>query len=169
MDRLINIYCDESCHLENDHIPVMVLGGVWCPAARTAEIHQGLRAIKEEHGLPKDFEAKWSKVSPAKSEFYLAIIDHFFLNPNLHFRGVVIPDKTKLEHEAFGQSHDEFYYKMWFVLLKQILDPNCRYRIYLDIKDSRGQEKVNKLHEVLCNATYDFNRTGRMKKNGFLI
>jgi hypothetical protein len=29
---LIKIYCDESCHLENDHIPVMVLGAVTCPA-----------------------------------------------------------------------------------------------------------------------------------------
>lgn len=24
-----NIYCDESCHLENDRQPIMVLGGMW--------------------------------------------------------------------------------------------------------------------------------------------
>ena len=25
-----NIYCDESCHLQNDNSNVMVLGAVWC-------------------------------------------------------------------------------------------------------------------------------------------
>lgn len=158
MNQIINVYCDESCHLENDHIPVMVLGAVWCPGSRTREISQRLRAIKVEHRLSKSFEMKWGKVSPAKLNFYDAIIDYFLSNPDLHFRGVVIPNKGRLDHQAFGQSHDEFYYKMWFVLLKQVLHPDWRYRIYLDIKDTRGQEKVNRLHEVLCNAKYDFDR-----------
>ena len=26
----INIYCDESCHLEHDGIKPMLLGCVWC-------------------------------------------------------------------------------------------------------------------------------------------
>jgi hypothetical protein len=30
MSDYINIYCDESCHLENDGINVMGLGGLWC-------------------------------------------------------------------------------------------------------------------------------------------
>lgn len=28
---LINIYCDESCHLENDESDIMVLGAITCP------------------------------------------------------------------------------------------------------------------------------------------
>jgi len=24
-----NIYCDESCHLEHDRQPIMVIGGMW--------------------------------------------------------------------------------------------------------------------------------------------
>jgi hypothetical protein len=28
MSEIYNIYCDESCHLEKDKIPVMVLGAV---------------------------------------------------------------------------------------------------------------------------------------------
>jgi hypothetical protein len=156
--RLFNVYCDESCHLEKDRIPVMVLGSVWCPTSMTTGISRHLRSIKTSHGLARNFEVKWGKVSPGKLDLYLAIIDYFFTNPALHFRCVVVPDKAKLDHDAFGQSHDDFYYKMWFVLLKQILHPKCRYRIYLDIKDTRGQEKVEKLHEVLSNASYDFNR-----------
>ena len=154
-----NIYCDESCHLEHDHQKVMVLGAVWCPLEGVKRISTDLRNIKAMHGLAKDFEIKWVKISPAKVGFYLDIADYFFDTDALNFRGVVIPNKDKLNHEAFFQSHDEWYYKMFFVLLKQILDPRFRYRIYLDIKDTRSQEKVKKLHEVLCNNIYDFDKS----------
>ncbi|EEW5233460.1 DUF3800 domain-containing protein, partial [Escherichia coli] len=29
--RTFNVFCDESCHLLNDHNKVMVLGALWCP------------------------------------------------------------------------------------------------------------------------------------------
>ncbi len=40
----------------------------------------------------------------------------------------------------------------------EALEPDARYRIYLDIKDTRGGRKAAKLHEVLCNNMYDFSR-----------
>jgi hypothetical protein len=43
-------------------------------------------------------------------------------------------------------------------LLKAIIDPQFRYSIYLDLKDTRGKKKVEKLHDVLANAHYDFSR-----------
>jgi hypothetical protein len=156
--KVFNVYCDESCHLEHDHIPVMTLGAVWCPREIKDSVFRDIRALKERYGLSKQFEAKWVKVSPAKEEFYLSLVEYFFKNRGLHFRGVVIPDKMKLDHERFSQTHDGFYYKMWFVLLKQIFAPDCRYRVFIDIKDTHGQSKVAKLHEVLCNAQYDFDR-----------
>jgi hypothetical protein len=156
--KVFNVYCDESCHLEHDRIPVMTLGAVWCPKEIKDSVFRDIRALKEKHGLPKQFEVKWVKVSPAKEEFYLSIIDYFFRNRGLHFRGIIIPDKTKLDHERFNQTHDDFYYKMWFVLLKQVFAPDCQYQVFIDIKDTHGQVKVAKLHEVLCNSQYDFNR-----------
>ena len=30
--RTFNVYCDESCHLEHDHILVMAWGAVYCQA-----------------------------------------------------------------------------------------------------------------------------------------
>jgi hypothetical protein len=33
--RLFNVYCDESCHLEYDGVPVMAWGAVYCPADQT--------------------------------------------------------------------------------------------------------------------------------------
>ena len=155
-----NIYCDESCHLEHDGQQAMVLGAVWCPLERTHDLSEGLRQIKSKHGLARDFEVKWTKVSPGKADFYLELVSYFFENDGLHFRALIVPDKSKLNHAAFpGQDHDLWYYKMYFDMLKVILNPHAEYRIYIDIKDTRGAAKVRKLHEVLCNNQYDFNRS----------
>ena len=159
MSKIYNVYCDESCHLENDHQQVMVLGAVWCPLEKAREISVRLREIKSHHGLPPEFELKWTKVSPAKTRFYLDVMDYFFDDDDLCFRALIVPDKSKLCHQAFGQSHDDWYYKMYFDMLKVIFNPRSHYRIYLDIKDTRSAGKVAKLHDVLCNNFYDFSRT----------
>lgn len=158
MNQIINIYCDESCHLENDHIPVMVLGAVWCPEDKARGISDSLRSIKVRYGLKPEFETKWTKVSPSKIGFYQELVSFFFDNDDLHFRALIAPEKLKLVHEVFRQTHDVWYYKMYFDMLKVILDPEAHYRIYLDIKDTQGGVKVAKLREVLCNNIYDFSR-----------
>jgi len=159
MSEIFNVYCDESCHLENDRQKAMVLGAVWCPLEKTRDIAIRLREIKMKHGMPTPFEVKWTKVSPAKKELYLDLIDYFFDDDDLHFRALIVPDKAKLRHDSFpGQDHDTWYYKMYFDMIKVILRPDAQYRIYLDIKDTRGAAKVAKLHEVLCNNMYDFPR-----------
>jgi len=159
MTDTYNVYCDESCHLENDGQKAMVLGAVWCPLDKTREIAIRLREIKQKHGVSPQFEVKWTKVSPAKVDLYLDLVDYFFDDDDLHFRALIVPDKSLLRHDAFlGQDHDTWYYKMYFDMLKVILSPNARYRVYLDIKDTRGAQKAAKLHEVLCNNLYDFSR-----------
>ncbi len=156
MPDILNVYCDESCHLEHDRIPPMVIGALWCHQARSRELSQGVRDIKVRHGLSDSFESKWTKVSPGKLPFYLELVDYFFAQDDLHFRGVLIPDKGLLDHSRFGQQHDDWYYKMFFVLLKEIIDPTCAYRIYFDIKDTRSERKRAKLEEVLRNHRYDY-------------
>lgn len=158
MSEIYNVYCDESCHLEHDGQQAMVLGGVWCPESKRQEISQRIREIKVKHGLGKDFEIKWTKVSKSKLDFYMDIIDYFFDDDDFHFRGLIVPDKTKLNHDAWEQTHDEWYYKMYFNMLKVIFDPQAKYRVYLDIKDTLGADKIKKLHDVLCNNSYDYSR-----------
>ncbi len=151
-----NIYCDESCHLMHNTGKAMVFGAVWCPISKRHEAFKRIREIKVEHGIKPDFEIKWNKVSPAKADFYLNLVDYFFDDDDLHFRALVVPDKTVLDHKAFNQDHDTFYYKMYFDLLKVILSPDCAYNIYVDIKDTRSQKKVEELHSVLRNNHYDY-------------
>ncbi len=155
---LFNIYCDESCHLEHDNHPIMLLGGIWCKEDRIKKISQEIRDIKERFNTRG--EIKWTKVSPSRIEFFRNLIDYFFTDDSLHFRSLVVANKSKLNHDYFNQgSHDTFYYKMYYQLLSPILDPipetPMTFNIYLDIKDTRSQKKVEKLHEVLCNKFKD--------------
>ena len=92
MDGTYNIYCDESCHLEHDRQKAMVLGGIWCPYDRRKEIARELRALKIKYRLSPKFEIKWNKVSPSRIDFYLALVDFFFDNPDLHFRAFILQD-----------------------------------------------------------------------------
>ena len=158
MSNEYNVYCDESCHLENDGQEAMVLGCVWSPKEKTKEINVRLREIKEKHGVSSLLEVKWTKVSPGKLSLYRERVDYFFDDDDLHFRGLIIPDKQKLNHKKFNQDHDLWYYKMYFDLLKVILNPDSQYRVYIDIKDTNGGDKIRSLHDVLSNNMYDFSK-----------
>jgi hypothetical protein len=155
---IYNIYCDESCHLENDHQKAMVLGAVWCPVESIRRIADNIKRIKRENGLAPWFEIKWTKVSQAKLALYCELFNYFFSEPDLHFRALVVPDKSILRHDDFHQDHDTWYYKMYFDMLKVIIRPDAEYQIFLDIKDTNSSSKVRELHEVLCNNMYDFDR-----------
>lgn len=153
-----NIYCDESCHLEHDDSRVMVLGAVWCLRSKRFEIFKRIREIKAEHNLNAKFEIKWNKVSESKIGFYLDVINYFFDNDDLHFRALVVPDKSLLDHESHNQDHNTFYYKMYFNLIKVILYPRYTYNIYIDVKDTKSADKVVVLNDALNRSQYDFQK-----------
>jgi hypothetical protein len=155
MSETFNVYCDESCHLENDRQPVMLLGATWCPQQEVMRLSHEIQDMKVRHKTAG--ELKWTKVSKARLDFYIELVDLFLGETPLHFRGLVVLHKDRLDHALFNQgSHDDFYYKMYFSLLSKILSPDKRYNIYLDIKDTRSRLKLRKLWEVLCNDKYDF-------------
>jgi hypothetical protein len=152
---IYNIYCDESCHLENDGKPVMLLGGIWCPIDEIRRLAAELRDIKNIHKATG--ELKWTKVSKSRQDFYLEVTSWFLAEMPLHFRALVVLNKDALNHDYFNAgNHDTFYYKMYFSLLSKILSPDNLYNIYLDIKDTRSRNKIRKLREVLCNNVHDF-------------
>jgi hypothetical protein len=154
---VINIYCDESCHLENDKAKAMLLGAISCPEQEKSRIYSEIRAIKKKHGLSTWSEIKWTGVSPSKLPFYMEIIDYFICESALSFRAVVAKDKSNLNHEKYNQgSHNLWYYKAYFYLLDAMIGYSEEYKIFIDIKDTCGGAKVRKLQEVLCNNKYDF-------------
>ena len=156
---LYNVYCDETCHLENDGINVMVLGAVWCPQSKLKEVNQRIKEIKARNNVSPTMELKWTKISPGKLELYKDLVNYYFDDDDLHFRALIIPDKSKLDHQRFNQTHDEWYYKMYFDMLKVIFHPTDRFEVYIDIKDSNSYHKAQKLREVCSNSMYDFSQS----------
>jgi len=137
----------------------MALGSVWCSSREVAKISERIKEIKKKHGLSPYLEIKWVKVSQSKLAFYMDLVDYFFDDDDLHFRALVVSDKSLLRHDDFDQSHDTWLYKMYFYLLRNIISTDYRYYIYIDIKDTRSGPKLEALWDVLSHANYDFSRT----------
>lgn len=154
---MINIYCDESCHLEHDNSDIMVLGAMSCNSEEKVNIFNDIRKIKMNHELNSKFEIKWTKVSRSKIEFYKELVDYFFENDNLWFRAIVARHKKDLNNAKYNDGdYNTWYYKMYFRLLEPIIYETENYKIFIDIKDTHGGPRVRKLHKVLCNNKYDF-------------
>ena len=56
-----------------------------------------------------------------------------------------------------SQSHNDWYYKMYFTMLNRLFDSTNTYNVYVDIKDTHSAQRTEKLEEVLANSHYDFN------------
>ncbi len=88
---------------------------------------------------------------------YMELVAYFFAHESLQFRAVIATGKERLDHTAFRQTHDDWYYKMYYLLLLPLLGRKSELRIFLDIKDSRSQKKVVKLEEILRNKARELN------------
>ena len=156
-DEAICVYCDESCHLENDGAKAMALGAIWLRRDEVKKVNQRIREIKASHGIKAEAEVKWTKASPSNLELYMDLIDYFFDDDDIHFRGLIAPDKSILDHERFNQTHEDWYYKVYFDMLKTIFRHDLQYFVYVDIMNTDSGRRVDKLHEVCSNNVYDFN------------
>ena len=157
---MINIYCDESCHLKmtdknkNEQV-MMAIGGITCSEDKVKEINNKIRDIKKNNGINKS-EMKWTKVSSSKIKFYKEIIDLFFNEKELNFR-VILKDKREIYYEKYN--HNDIYYIMYFYLLREMISVTDKNSIYIDKKDTRGGRRVIKLKECLCNQKMDFDQS----------
>ena len=145
MDKTFNIYCDESCHIENDHKKYMFLGSINCAYPQVRRHTERIKELKDKHKF--NAEIKWSHVSMSKIQFYLDLVDYFF-DTDLKFRAIGI-DKSQIRCGDFNSSFDDFYYKMYYQLLNYKVDTTNHYNVYLDIKDTLSAIKVRRLKDIL--------------------
>lgn len=149
MNNKYDFYIDESCHLENDKIPVMCIGYIKVPVANYTELQKDFKQILAKHN--QNSELKWNKFSNARTALYKELVDYFFQS-SLQFRCVLVKYKERLNHTDFNQgSHDNFYYKMIYFLLHPNNSNSDEYRVFIDVKDTRGREKLRKINEVFHN------------------
>lgn len=141
MGKTFNRYCDESCHLENDHKRYMFLGYVSSAYNQVKAHTDRIKDIKTSHNFYA--EIKWNNVSMSKLKFYLDLVEYFF-STDLKFRAIGI-DKSKTHCDDF----DEYYYSMYHNLLIHDINITYTYNVYLDIRDTLSAYKVSKLKELL--------------------
>ncbi len=143
-----DLFVDESCHLEHDKISIMCIGYIKVPRLAYEELKLVFKSIKNKHGIKN--EIKWSKFSKVRLPLYKDLVDFFFDNP-LEFRCVLVKYKERLNHKDFNNgSHDNFYYKMTYYLLRPN-PPKVEYRVFMDIINTRGRERLNKIEQVFQN------------------
>lgn len=145
-NKTFNFYCDESTHLEKDGQPYMIIGYVSTPYHLLKMHNQNIREMKIKHFFSG--EMKWSALSKSQYPFYNELIDYFFSNSSLQFRAIII-DKSKMNHDKFQQTHDDFYDKMYYQLLNKKIHNEHTYNIYIDIKDSYSYLKARSLKSYL--------------------
>ncbi len=144
-----HLYCDESRHLPYDGESCFLLGLLSCPAEKVKAAHAELSELWKTHSLPPHFESKWTKVSPGKLDFYKALLDWFFNAEGVSFRTLILPDKQHLYAALPDESRDYLYYRLYYQLLRGAIEPENRYRVFMDLKDTRGREKRVQLEQLL--------------------
>jgi hypothetical protein len=148
-----NLYCDESCHLLNDHIPIMGFGMIITPLIETRKHSLQIKEIKQRHNCTG--ELKWIKVSAKNINFYLEIVHYFFSTKEIAFKSLIVHNKGGIDSESFiKDGHDLFYYKMYYDLIEtfSLYNPDKPCKIYLDEKDTLGCMKIHRLKEDLLKS-----------------
>jgi hypothetical protein len=120
-----------------------------CPAERVRTAHEELTAIWDQFKIPKHLEVKWTKVSPGRVDFYKAVLEWFLNADNINFRALELPDKQRLYAALPPETRDALYYRLYYQLLRMAVEQENRYRVFIDLKDTRGREKIRYLTDVL--------------------
>ena len=141
-----NYYCDESCHLNNREQQFMVLGYVSIPYKKINRYKEELKQLRDKH--KNYYEIKWTKLDKWNYPFYSDVIDFFFDKIDIRFRAILV-DKFKYTPDKCDHDYDKFYYKMYYQLIYHLLYANCKYNIYLDIKDDLSTYRINELKKIL--------------------
>lgn len=148
MSKTFNIYCDESCHIENDHKPYMFLGSMISSYNQLKLHNKCIKEIKAKHNFRA--EIKWTSVSKSKLHFYIDLVDFFFGTEDLKFSCVGIA-KAQINSRKNEQSYDDFIIKLYELLLSRNIDTSYSYNVYLDFQDSLSVFKKRKINAILIN------------------
>ncbi len=142
-----NIYCDESRHTSDPADQYAVIGAICCPREQKRDLVHAIHKLKAQYNAQG--EMGWSRVSPNKLDFYLAVQNLFLDSQSLSFRCILV-DRTTLDHEKYSNGDAELgFYKLYYQLLVHWLDPGDAYYLYLDWQRNSDKDRFATLREVL--------------------
>lgn len=142
-----NIYCDESRHTSDPSDRFAVIGALCCPRDKKRELVHEIHRLRALHNTQG--EMGWSRLSPNRLDFYLAVQRLFLDRPEFCFRCILI-DRTTLDHDKFNNGDAEIgFYKLYYQLLMRWLDPGDSYRIFLDWQQNSDRGRFITLRDIL--------------------
>jgi hypothetical protein len=152
----IEVFCDES-HPElftTTKVPLgqyLMIGSLWLPSEIRQLLKTQIEVLKNKHNVGTEF--KWHKVHENKLMFYIELVDLFFSHgDNLRFRCIAV-DKNQFKIKLHNDDAELGFYKFYYQLLHHWIRESNEYSIFCDQKTSSDPRRLNKLTEVLQNAT----------------
>lgn len=139
-----DVYCDESRVTSDRRDEFMVIGGLMCPADMKRGIVRKIDEMRGFYGVQGEFG--WKTVCPAKLTFFLALIDMFFSDHDMRFRGVVV-SRTETDFKDDEERFRLIYYQVF----NNWLDRRARYCLFLDRRVDT-QDRVSTLRRCLINT-----------------
>ena len=147
----IEIYCDES---RQEHFytspPVanqyVLIGGIWIEANKRHIYKEKIKTIREIHNVMGEF--KWKRVSPSKIDFYFDLVNLFF-EESIRFRCIVLPTEHLNVVKFHDNDHELMFYKFYYQFIVHWLNEFTNYRIFLDLKTNRIQNRIKSLKRIL--------------------
>jgi hypothetical protein len=147
-----DVYCDES-HPDllasaKPLVEYMVIGSLWLPRDFREVFKREIHNLRDRHHVGGEF--KWSKVSPAKVEFYTELVKWFVAKgTDLRFRAIAV-DYRKVDLIRYhGEDQELGFYKFYYQMLHHwILDCNS-YCIFCDYKTNSSPDRLKVLKRCL--------------------
>lgn len=147
-----DVYCDESrpdlLASKKSSAKFMLIGSLWLPRDLRNEFKHEIHTLRDQYKIGGEF--KWTKISPSRSGFYLALIDWFLSKKeSLRFRCIVI-DQNKVNLKLYHEDDQELgFYKFYYQQLHHwVLDFND-YSIFVDFKSNRRRDRLPVLKRCL--------------------
>jgi hypothetical protein len=120
----------------------MVIGAILCDREKKREYVHQIHLLKKKYNAQGEFG--WKRISPNKQDFYFELIN-FFMKNDIGFKCIVI-DKSKIDNETYNDGDSELgFYKFYYQMLKDSLEANNEYYIYLDWQQNREQHRFSTL------------------------
>ncbi|MBZ5555225.1 MAG: DUF3800 domain-containing protein [Acidobacteriia bacterium] len=150
------IYCDES---RQDLLSTkseqkdknLLIGGLWLPAEKRAEIKERINRLKKEFDVRG--EVKWQKTSNSRVDFYKKLIDLFIgFGLDLRFRCIAVEAEKVNLLRYHGNDQELGFYKFYYQLIHHWIYDFNEYAIFCDLKSNRQRDRLAVLRDCLQNA-----------------
>ncbi len=144
----INIYGDSSGHSKYDKLPYMILSYVAVPVSNVKKLKSDIKMIVQRHG--GGGELKWQNVFDKSLPLYNELVN-FYQSSGIVAKCIVVNKSQVLidEDVVFNKIYFDNYCKLFRHYLD--MDADCRYKIYLNKKDTRSSSRLTQMRSKLGN------------------